>query len=342
MQEHINGSFRRKVNFAAVSNDALKDPKLSLKAKGLYALIQSYITMPGLTLSKSLLRSKCKEKEKAFDSAWCELKDCGYLKIYRTPTGKNDWFQYEYDLLDTADDHLPSLITLNKRGEVTKQKTPSEDRNPHPPQKGGSGKDISKHEKEPVHSDGTGKRKNGNPHPLRNGGDGNSHSPRFAPYAGGTPCEAHPMPDGGDMNKTLTDKTLNYKTKSYHIPSVCQSGSRAAALTDGRTDEIRRELLRHIDFDWIAETHPQDAPAAETLLNYMVEMLSTPFTKLHGMDQSRYAIKKWLDDVDEEDIVGFLAHMRGTKVQGIRNISAYWKNSFINYLGEERLALATI
>jgi hypothetical protein len=46
-----NGSFRKKKTyFSQVSNEALRDNTLSLKAKGLYALIQSYITIENFTL----------------------------------------------------------------------------------------------------------------------------------------------------------------------------------------------------------------------------------------------------------------------------------------------------
>lgn len=123
MNDNTNtgGSFRAKKNpFTQVSNSALRDNRLSLKAKGLYSLIQSYVSIPDFTLYKGHLMSICKEKEKAFDSAWKELKVNGYLKQYRIPKGKNDAFVYEYDLLDVADLTTPPLINLNKNGEEIK------------------------------------------------------------------------------------------------------------------------------------------------------------------------------------------------------------------------------
>lgn len=89
----------RKVYFAQVSNEALRDNKLSLKAKGLYALIQSYITIENFTLYKNTLKKQCQEKEKSFESAWKELKDKGYLIQYKLQDGKGNFF-YEYELLD--------------------------------------------------------------------------------------------------------------------------------------------------------------------------------------------------------------------------------------------------
>jgi hypothetical protein len=51
-----NGVFRKKkVYFAQVSNEALRNSKLSLKAKGLYSLIQSYITIENFILYKKVI-----------------------------------------------------------------------------------------------------------------------------------------------------------------------------------------------------------------------------------------------------------------------------------------------
>jgi hypothetical protein len=121
MSMNQNGKFRRKrVNFAQISNTALRDINLSLKAKGLYSLIQSLITLPdedGLLIWK--ISKYCKEGDKAFDSAWKELKEKGYLKQYRIPNGgRNGGFHYEYDLLDNPDVSTTTTINLDKAGNV--------------------------------------------------------------------------------------------------------------------------------------------------------------------------------------------------------------------------------
>ena len=91
---------RKEVPFSQISNSALRDEKLSLKAKGLYALIQSYITIPNFTLYKTTLMKQCKESKNTFDTAWKELKDNGYLIQYRKSNAKTKTFYYEYELLD--------------------------------------------------------------------------------------------------------------------------------------------------------------------------------------------------------------------------------------------------
>ena len=98
-----NGAFRKKrVYFTQVSNHALRDPDLSLKAKGLYSLIQSYLTIEDFILYKNTLRKQCKEGEKAFESAWKELKDVGYLIQYKLKGDRGE-FYYEYELVDEVE-----------------------------------------------------------------------------------------------------------------------------------------------------------------------------------------------------------------------------------------------
>ena len=112
------GRFRKKkIYFTQVSNQALRDINLSLKAKGLYALIQSYITIEDFTLYKTFLLKNCKEGKKAFESAWKELKDLGYLLQYRLQGEKGQFF-YEYELLDEPQiaEESHSIHTSKKEG----------------------------------------------------------------------------------------------------------------------------------------------------------------------------------------------------------------------------------
>ena len=110
-----SGRFRKKkINFSMVSNTIIRNENISLKAKGLYALIQSYITIDDFVLYKSFLESKCNEGSRAFDGAWKELKEAGYLKQYKMRQGGKT-FYYEYELLDEpeiecdVDEHLSPL-----------------------------------------------------------------------------------------------------------------------------------------------------------------------------------------------------------------------------------------
>lgn len=115
-----NGTFRKRHSFTMASNAAIRDRKLSLKAKGLYTFIMSYVTMPGLTLTKRFLAIRCQEKDRAFNSAWDELKSNGFLKVHFTPSGENNRWCVEYELLDVADpaDGVHTYY-YNLAGEVT-------------------------------------------------------------------------------------------------------------------------------------------------------------------------------------------------------------------------------
>lgn len=343
MEKAKSGTFRKKTNFAAVSNSALKDPKLSLKAKGLYSVIQSYITMPGIELKKSKLRALCQEGEKAFDTIWKELKDAGYLKIYRSPTGEDDQFKYEYELLDVADLSRPALLTLNKCGEVVPPKNPAGVQISHTPQKGGYAKRDLPTEPNPEQPTGN--------HPEnmedlaypQNGGYANfvpaenqdPHPPLFAPYAGGTPCDAHPVPDGGNISKTKDDKTKDYKT----YKSVSQSTE--STMTDGQIDEIRENLKEQIDYDFFKESYPSDLAGVDALIDSMTEMLITPGTKINGMVQSSKALKVYIDKVDSTMIQDFMEHMRGKSMRKVKNISAYWRSALINFLRDQGFIMLT-
>ncbi len=107
-----SGSFKKKrIYFSQVSNNALRDNTLSLKAKGLYGLIQSYLTIEDFTLYKPFLEKQCKEGQKAFDSAWKELKKSGYL-VQERYKDENGHFYWQYDLLNEVD-HIPNIHSNN-------------------------------------------------------------------------------------------------------------------------------------------------------------------------------------------------------------------------------------
>lgn len=105
------GRFRKKrVYYTSISNEALRDEKLSLKAKGLYALIQSYLNIENFVLYKKYLKTLSKDGEKSFESAWKELVKSGYLVQYKYRGEKGHYF-YEYELLDYI--HAPQDVESN-------------------------------------------------------------------------------------------------------------------------------------------------------------------------------------------------------------------------------------
>lgn len=110
------GFFRSKKGFTVVQNEITKDASISLKAKGLYLVIQAYISMPDKIWTKDDFIRLTKEGKKAFESAWQELKDTGYLKVH-CMANDGKW-RTEYELLD-APQLGAHIYYHNKEGEIT-------------------------------------------------------------------------------------------------------------------------------------------------------------------------------------------------------------------------------
>lgn len=104
------------IPFSQISNCAIDDENLSLKAIGLYSRIQRYITIPGFRLRKSHLLNKSKEGLRAFNSGWEELKNAGYLKQKRIRT--ENGFTYTYRLLNEPDFETPSTVNVRMDGTI--------------------------------------------------------------------------------------------------------------------------------------------------------------------------------------------------------------------------------
>lgn len=89
-------------NYTVMSNEHLKDRRLSLKAKGLLSVM---LSLPDTwDYSISGLVSICKESETAVKSTLNELKSCGYLVVTKkmpdeTESGR---IEYVYDIFEHA------------------------------------------------------------------------------------------------------------------------------------------------------------------------------------------------------------------------------------------------
>ena len=89
-------------NYTVMSNEHLKDKRLSLKAKGLLSVM---LSLPDAwDYSISGLVAICKESETAVKSTLTELKSCGYLVVTKkmpdeTESGR---IEYIYDIFENA------------------------------------------------------------------------------------------------------------------------------------------------------------------------------------------------------------------------------------------------
>jgi hypothetical protein len=126
-QKKGNGKFKNiESDWSMIPNEVIQNKNLSLKAKGLYCLIRSYITMGNFNLYQDFLRSRCKEKSTAFDAAWKELKDAGYLIQHKIRKPKGNYY-YEYELLSTVLNEKPE--SEKSESEKPESKNPEHDKN---------------------------------------------------------------------------------------------------------------------------------------------------------------------------------------------------------------------
>lgn len=139
-QKRENVVFKKKKGFTQVQNWAPDDMRLSDKALGLYTRIQRWITFEAddFECSKSFIRTKTPSGEKAFDSAWNELKERGYLKMYCQMFPRATWTA---ELLDEPQPNTPHTYYINAQGEVTQTNIEMalKREKSRTPQKGGNG-----------------------------------------------------------------------------------------------------------------------------------------------------------------------------------------------------------
>jgi len=364
MNKDESGKFRRKKkNFSSVPNSVARDKNLSCKAKGLYLMIESYINIPNYELHKWYLISQCKEGQKAFNSMWKELKDAGYLKVYRVPSGENGKFVYEYELLEKADKATPALINLNRSHEEIPEKHESEKQ----PEKGSSdantNTEAAKESKTkcPGTVEAENEEKNSD-HASQKGVYGRQDKecdfPDISPAdfygnIGSIPdetcapyppfwitCSKEAMLKGCNINNTGFSNTELSNNRGYK--SISLSPIAGTQENDGQMDVIRNKLKSQIDYSYFEDNYSEDLTGVNALIDCMAEMLISPYTKINGRLQLRSVLKPYIDKADSESVKGFLDHMRGKPMRNVKNVSAYFRSSFINYLRDEQLVLQTV
>ena len=84
--------------YTTIYNEVLRDSTLSLDAKGLFAVIKSFIGLPGFALSKRRLSYACSDSGYLLNTAWKELKQKGYLQHYFSQS-ENGAFCHVYNLM---------------------------------------------------------------------------------------------------------------------------------------------------------------------------------------------------------------------------------------------------
>lgn len=87
--------------------------------------------IPNVPLTKESISNNCIEKRKAFESAWCELKEKGYIVQYLQPKKNGRGWYQEYEILEVPRKDGIHTIYRNKEGEETGKTNLNRDRYPH-------------------------------------------------------------------------------------------------------------------------------------------------------------------------------------------------------------------
>ena len=89
--------------YTTIYNEVLRDRTLSLEAKGLFAVIKSFVGLPDFALSKRRLGYACSDSAYLLNAAWKELKQKGYLQHYFSQA-ENGAFCHVYNLMQHPSD----------------------------------------------------------------------------------------------------------------------------------------------------------------------------------------------------------------------------------------------
>lgn len=106
-------------DYTTVPDAIARDGSLSLKVKGLYAVLSYLFKIPDFHFCLGSLRHLCKEGTKALKTIWTSLKCSGLLKQHRHPTGEHNRFAYTYDLLLESDLTAPYFTNHRADGTIT-------------------------------------------------------------------------------------------------------------------------------------------------------------------------------------------------------------------------------
>lgn len=137
-----------------------------------------------------------------------------------------------------------------------------------------------------------------------------SSAGRTSPDASQTPPDAEDTPE----QDSLKQNQLNKIHLSIHRP------------------EAFDRLKEQIEYDYFEENFPDRIGFIDSLLGYMLEL----------RQEGRPDIDRLLDNVDSTVILEFLEEMKGKSFSEVRNVGAYVRKSFAEFLREREVLMATL
>ena len=120
----LSGESKR--DFTQIPNLILRSKRIPLAVKGLFGVVAHLINIPDFSLNPAGVQAFCMEHIKRFSSIWRQLKLAGLLKQHRYPTGEENSFEYQYELLDQPDSEAPYLVNHHADGSVSSERTISD------------------------------------------------------------------------------------------------------------------------------------------------------------------------------------------------------------------------
>ncbi len=294
-----NGFFRKKNGYTVVQNGITRDIGISLKAKGLYLVIQSYITMPEKKWSKEDFFNMTCEGIKAFESAWNELKQKGYLRVHIYSTG-HTW-KVEYELLDEASEDGTHTYYYNKNGELTRtnldnledRKSVVKDENTRTPQNGGNGSEPER----------------------------NSRTPHFGIYGNGI------YGNGGNNNNTYNINTKCNNNLSIN-QSINQSGDADEQNGLTESDDVIERIRENIELDIFSSRKKEEAVELFGVMSETVKAGSDT-VKIAGVSYPyKLVVAKFL--LLRADHIEYVIEAMRKKKGRIYNIRAYMLTALYN------------
>ena len=303
-----DGSFRRKNGYTIVQNSIARDKNISMKAKGLYLIIQSYITMPDKEWHKNDFTNMVAEGKSAFDSAWKELKDAGYLKVYIYSYGKGT--RREYELLDEAKDG-PSEIYVKANSESDTSETVENAGFVQLPENQVPGNQVPGIQ-------GLGNQEHGN-QVLGNHESGEDINTRD---------------NTKDLLNNINNKTININPLHPQTETSPQ----------GKSEEDEERVKEQIDYSRLVRIHPANKELLAYILQQMKEMLYETKSRTElstGKYEDSALVKEHIEKISFDDIENLLKMLPDKDENNIKNPKGYIRTCLYNLVDRRGAVCAT-
>lgn len=332
-------SIEKQKGFTIAVNNAVRDDGLSLRAKGLYVLIRSYITLEDFELTKAFLMQRCMEGEKAFNSSWEELKKKGYLKIHQYTTGNGDGkFRYEYKLLSDADtlDGV-YLFRYDKNGNLSSTNTGSDSlpvlqANVDAEDKMNDGESAE-----------TGDNVSDLDHTLPNGGTGKTGGYTFSSRGNDKTGDKNipPKCTGKISGENIQNRGADKSSDQYPLFRGSGKGGSKLILYNNTNNiynlsishnNIYKTFKEQIDYDRLMEDETIDQEILNMTIRTAVDLLAMKdgaTWKINGVERNRQEIEVQLLRL-KFDSMKYLIHSIARSKKPIRNMQSFLRTSLYN------------